>query len=343
MVDGQPVAGTSPSSVIDQKMLAHLPLLLHPAPHRALTVGFGSGGTSYSMSLHGIDVDCVEIERAVPGAAGQFDSENHGILSHPRFRLIIDDARSWLRVAPVRYDVIVTDCTNIQYRSNADLYTVDYFRLMKARLTADGLAAAWVPTNGIEDGDLKTLVRSFRQVFPHTSVWFMNSMPTDFVILVGTPDVLSIDLERLRRGIAQPGVAADLEAVGFTDPARLAYTFLAGEEDVPRYLGDGALNTDDRPVLAYSTYGATFHPTAAGNLLRLLACRGDVARFVRHPADTETMLRQYAASNDLALGHIACLVGSSRAALGYYLESSRLLPGDAALKVLLRSAYLHFH
>jgi spermidine synthase len=43
MVDGQPVAGTAGTSVIDQKMLAHLPLLLHPDPHRALTVGFGSG------------------------------------------------------------------------------------------------------------------------------------------------------------------------------------------------------------------------------------------------------------------------------------------------------------
>src|SRR5262249_37775225 len=154
--------------VIDQKMLAHLPLLLHPRPRRALTVGFGSGGTSYSMTLHGIDVDCVEIERAVPAAAGHFTSENHGVLSHPRFHLIIDDARSWLRVAPVRYDAIVTDCTNIQYKSNGDLYTVDYFRLMKDRLTPQGVAAAWVPANGIEGADLKTLLRSFREVFPHT-------------------------------------------------------------------------------------------------------------------------------------------------------------------------------
>src|SRR5262249_8602523 len=39
-VDGQPVAGTSGPSIIDQKILAHLPLLLHPSPKRALTVGF---------------------------------------------------------------------------------------------------------------------------------------------------------------------------------------------------------------------------------------------------------------------------------------------------------------
>ncbi|HEV3256452.1 MAG TPA: fused MFS/spermidine synthase, partial [Gemmataceae bacterium] len=145
LVDGQPVAGTVSTSVIDQKMLAHIPLLLHPNPRRALTVGFGSGGTSHSMTLHGIDVDCVEIEAAVPAAGECFRSQNAGVLAHPHFRLIVDDARSWLRVAPVRYDVIVTDCTNIQYRSNGDLYTVDYFRLMRKRLAPGGLAAAWVP------------------------------------------------------------------------------------------------------------------------------------------------------------------------------------------------------
>src|SRR5262249_40871737 len=155
---------------------------------------FGSGGTSYSMALHEGAGDCVEIEAAVPGAADLFVSENHGILAHPHFRLVLDDARSWLRVAPVPYDVIVTDCTNIQYRSNGDLYTVEYFRLMHDRLGRDGVAAAWVPANGIAEADLKTLLRSFRDVFPHTSVWFMNTLPTDFLIVVGTPGVLDIDL-----------------------------------------------------------------------------------------------------------------------------------------------------
>ena len=198
LVDGQPVAGTGRTIVIDQKMLAHLPLLLHPAPRRALTVGFGSGGTSHSMTLHGIDVDCVEIERAVPSAADNFAVRKPRRSGHPHFHLIVDDARSWLRVAPVHYDVIATDCTNLQYKSSGDLYTVDYFRLMKERLTDHGLAAAWVPANGIDPDDLKTLFRSFQAVFPHTSVWFMNTLATDFLIVIGTPHQLAIDLDRLR-------------------------------------------------------------------------------------------------------------------------------------------------
>jgi spermidine synthase len=339
LVDGQPVAGTGAMSVVDQKMLAHLPLLLHPAPHRALTVGFGSGGTSYSMTLHGIDVDCVEIEAAVPGAAEWFRSENDDVLGRPRYRLIVDDVRSWLRVAPEPYDVIATDCTNIQYRSNGDLYTVDYFRLMKDRLTADGLAAAWVPANGIDPADLKTLLRSFRTVFPHTSVWYMNALPTDFLIVIGSPRELHIDFERMSQRMREPAVAEDLAAVGLADPCRLLYTFMAAEGDLDAYLGAGPLNTDDQPVLSYSTYGTSFRGTIGQNLVDLMACRSDVARFVYSHEGEAVMLRHYAASNEVLLGHVALLAGSAANALPHYVLGAQLLPRDSALQALVVVAY----
>ena len=340
MVDGQPVAGTSATSVIDQKMLAHLPLLLHPAPRRALTVGFGSGGTSHSMTLYGIDVDCVEIEAKVPAAAEHFASENHGVLVRPRYRLVLDDARSWLRVAPVRYDAIVTDCTNLQYRSNGDLYTVEYFRLMKDRLTPDGVAAAWVPADGIRDADLKTLIRSFHAVFPHTSVWYMNALATDFLIVVGTPAEPAIDMEALASRMKAPDVAADLAEAGLDDPYRLTYTLLTAEEALDRYLGPGPLNTDDRPVLSYSTYGAGFQATIAENLIHLMACRVDAARFVKHAAAGDVMPRHYAASNELVLGHVTDQLGEHTEAVVHYLRGARLLPDDSNLRELLRMTYL---
>jgi spermidine synthase len=341
LVDGQPVAGTGRTIVIDQKMLAHLPLLLHKSPQRALTVGFGSGGTSHSMILHGLQVDCVEIEKAVTAAAPQFVSENQGVLSHPRFRLIVDDARSWLRVASVRYDVIVTDCTNIQYKSNSDLYTVEYFRLMQQRLASDGLAAAWAPANGIAETDLKTLLRSFQAVFPHTSVWFINTLATDFLIVVGTPAKLDIDLDQLGARMATPDIRVDLESIGLSDPYRLLYTFLATDEAVAGYTGPGPLNTDDRPILSYSTYGAGLRSTIAANLLGLAARRTDVAAYVRPGASTALMLRHYAASNEALLGHLAHQRGNEQEALRHYVLGAQLLPDDRSFRELAYSAYVH--
>jgi spermidine synthase len=335
LVDGQPVAGTGGTSIVDQKMLAHLPLLLHPSPKRALTVGFGSGGTSYSMTLHGIDVDCVEIESRVPGAAEHFDSEHHGILRHPHFRLMLDDARGWLRAADCSYDVIVTDCTNIQYRSNADLYTTDYFRLMRDRLSADGIAAAWVPANGIHAGDLKTLLRSFRTIFPHTSIWFMNTLPTDFLIVIGTPRPLHVDLGQWQARMQAPDVYADLATVGLADAGRLAFTLLTAGDELDTYLGAGPLHTDDRPILAYSTYGAAFRQTIAANLIELLACRVDPGRFVEGAAESSAILRQHAARNEILFGHLAHWTGDEQTALAHYLRGSALLPEDGALARLV--------
>jgi spermidine synthase len=343
LVDGQPVAGTGRTIVIDQKMLAHLPLLLHPEPRRALTVGFGSGGTSYSMTLHDIDVDCVEIERAVPAAAEHFASENHDVLANPRFHLIVDDARSWLRVAPVNYDVICTDCTNIQYKSNADLYTVEYFRLMKQRLAENGLAAAWVPANGIAPDDLRTLLRSFQAVFPHTSIWFINTLATDFLIVIGTPAELDIDLDRLRERMAAPAVRQDLEVVGLAEPCRLLYTELTADDDLTRYLDSGPLNTDDRPLLAYTTYGASFRSTIAANLAGLLAVRNDVGNHVEHTHSITTMLRHYVASNEAVMGHVAAQAGNETEALTHYLRGAQMLPTDPSLRELVVTSYFRTH
>jgi spermidine synthase len=325
-VDGQPVAGTGSTSVIDQKMLAHLPLLLHPDPHRALTVGFGSGGTSYSMRQHGIEVDCVEIEARVPGAAAHFAPENHGILDDPRFHLIIDDARSWLRVANDAYDVIVTDCTNIQYRANGDLYTSDYFRLMRARLTPGGIAAAWVPANGIMAEDLKTLLRSFRAVFPHTSVWYMNALPTDFLIVIGTPESLRVDMETWQQRIQAPYIHADLKAAGVSDACNLLCTLVTTEEKLTAYLEEGPLNTDDRPVLSYSTYGASYRSTILGNLIELLTYRVAPADYTIRPSETTEMLWHQAASNEAILGHLAHWAGDEETARQHYAREALLLP-----------------
>jgi spermidine synthase len=290
------------------------------------------------MSLHGIDVDCVEIEARVPAAAEHFHSENHGILGHPRYRLILDDARSWLRIAPEPYDVIVTDCTNLQYRSNADLYTTDYFRLMRERLSPNGVAAAWVPANGIASADLKILLRSFLAVFPHTSVWYMNTLPTDFLIVVGTPQSLRVDLTFWRERMQAPAVYADMAAVGLADPSSLAFTLLTAENALVDYLGEGPLNTDDRPILAYSTYGIGYRSTIAGNLIELLAARIDPTDCLAGPVDLSSLLRRHAARNEILFGHLAHWSGDEGTALAHYWRANLLLPDDPAVARLVRAA-----
>ncbi len=347
-VDSKSVAGTYDEIVTDQKMLAHLPLLLHPDPQRALTVGFGTGGTSYSMLMHRVRVDCVEIEPRVVDAYRLFETENRGIVGpdHERldFHLVVDDARAWLHVAPHKYDVIVTDITSIQYRGNGNLYTTDYFRLMRENLAAGGLACAWVPISGITPQQLRILVRSFQAVYPHTSLWYMINLPTDFAILVATPEPLSIDLADAAERMSQRLVRPDLAVIGMDQPYKLAACLLLAEQDVTEYAGAGPLHTDDRPVLDYLVHASPYRNTLTVNLLELLAHRSDAAVYVTAwpPGDDQQSAEQtwrswFEAAGHLMEGH-AALYGSdpNRAdrARQAYEAAGRLTPEDAVTRTL---------
>ena len=105
-INGWSVAGTStPNPDVTlfndypevQKMLAHLPMLLHPAPRQVLVIGFGAGGTAWSITLHALDqLDLVEFVPGVLRAARFFPEVNHNVLADPRLHVTIDDGRDYL-------------------------------------------------------------------------------------------------------------------------------------------------------------------------------------------------------------------------------------------------------
>lgn len=252
-VDDHHVASTRMYSVIDAKMLAHIPLMLHPDPKRALTVGFGSGGTSWSMSLHGVETTVVEIEPEVIRSAPFFESQNHNVLEAPNFHLILNDARNHLHVTDVRYDVISTDVTNLQYRQNGSLYTLEYFRLMKSRLTDNGIACAWIPMMAITDDEFRMLLRTFSAVFEHASFWYMDYSHTRFAILIGSPQPIRFDFDRIREMAQDPAIMEDLGAINLSHPMQIPLMMYMDERGFRDYVGDGPLHTDDLPHLEFSS------------------------------------------------------------------------------------------
>lgn len=282
-VDDQLVASTNMGARVDALMLAHLPLLLHPAPHSALTVGFGSGGTSYAMTTHGIKTYCVEIEPEVPRSADLLEHQNFDVLHQPNFHLILNDARDHLHLGTRKYDVISTDVTNLQYKQNSSLYTVEYFELMKRQLNENGIACAWIPMAAIKPVELKILMQSFQHVYPHATLWFMNNAHTNFGILIGTPEPLLIDYKRLKSGFDDQQIGGNLRLIGMVEPLELVHCLQLDEDGYRSYCGDVVVHTDDRPVLEFSSplsfyeYMETFRE----NLNETLALRPtDFRRYV---------------------------------------------------------------
>jgi spermidine synthase len=338
-VDGIAVAGTDRIMATDQKTLAHFPLLLHPDPGRVLTIGFGSGGTSHSLLLHpGIEVDCVEISPSVLRAAPYLAAANHGVLERqdPRYHLVVQDAKRFLLETESRYDVIVSDCTDLAYRSDASLYSRETFSLIRNRLDPGGIAAAWIPLRGQAPFRvLGSVIRSFGTVFPRMSLWVFDATPTHFGILVGSDQDLVLHPSRIRERLMEPGVFTDLAEIELADPARLVASLQADDEMLRSFSVTSALHTDDHPVVEFLAPGETGDDASAYCFLQALGNRVTTAQVEGSDEDRNQVAERVLVRPWLMAGHRAFMEGDESRARALYIRALRLNRFDPVPRSLL--------
>jgi spermidine synthase len=257
-INGFPVAGTPLGLHDAQKPLAHLPLLLSPVPSPKVNlIGFGAGGASWGVLQYDVErVDCVELVPAVPNAAEWFPEINHGVLSEPRFNLIMGDGRNYALVADEKYDVISIDATSPKMAGNGALYSLEFYQLLKERLTENGLAVQWIPFHLLSEEEVRMTARTFIEVFPHTTLWL--TALRQHAILVGTQEQLRIDFAALKEKIEDTKVQRDLESLKVTDAIDFLSWYVMGENALREYAGDAPLNTDNHPYLEFTPAMAYF-------------------------------------------------------------------------------------
>ncbi len=343
-IDGVGVAGTDPLLQTDQKSLAHLPMLLVANPRRVLTVGFGSGGASYSYLLHkNLErVDCAEICPEVLKAAPYLTAANHGFFAKrdPRYRVIFDDVRSYLRHTRETYDVIATDCTDLRYKSNANLYDVEFFQFSRARLRPGGAVVVWMPLGGLSLDMFKLALRTFHKVFPEMAVVFMDNEPTHYILLIGWRDKMEIDLTRVSQRLSDPAVKRDLAELSLDDPIKILSTWITGGAPLAAYLAGDTYNTENFPYLEFGSprYGYADRPIL-DNLASLLAIHNSARDFVAAGTATEDQLarldRYERALPKIIEGHAQYRSLQIEAAARSYLEALSITPGDQSLQRLL--------
>lgn len=338
-IDKIAVAGTDPVLLTDQKSLAHVPMLLRPHATRALTVGFGSGGASWSFTRYSRlqRVDCVEIDPTVLEAAPFLVASHHGVLAEPRFRVILEDAHSYLAATRNTYDIISTDCTDLRYKSNALLYTREYFALCRRRLNPGGLVAVWLPLGGLSTDDLRVALATFRAVFPNASLWYMNNVPAHYALLIGTDDPVPFDAASVAAQLREPAVHDDLAEIALADRWKLFGSFMTDGEGTRRIAGDARVNTEDRPILEFTVPRSAFRGSIARNLLALVQERRPPALVAATASEREQAARYWRGADQLVRGHAAFLGGTHayQAAIARYQAASVLNPGDADIPRLI--------
>ena len=243
------------ASIQTFRMLGNLAPLFHPDPRQVAVVAFGGGVTLSSVELHRPEhLACAEVVPGVFGAAPLFGEYNNRIAD--RFgagylRLIAEDGRNHLLRTGDRYDIIICDSTHPTTADSWLLYTREFYRLCRQRLKRDGMVAQWVPTHGLAVEDYRTIVRTFSEVFPHSSLW-INQV---YTILLATPRPLAVDMEELAGKLKRPAVAANLRKVELADPVAFLGTIGLDENGIARYAGEGPVNTDRRTRAGYQRQG----------------------------------------------------------------------------------------
>lgn len=310
-VDANQAADASRWDSPSHRVIAHLPLLLHPNPKRALVVGFGMGLTSHSITQHGVKVDAIELSKSVISAAKEhFTHINGDIFKNRLFNYKINDGRNHILMTKTKYDMISTGIIHpLVSAGSSNIYTEDFYRLCRRRLTEDGVMCQWVPLHRLPEAHYKMIVRTFIEVFPETTLWYKYT--PDFVILIGTQKRLSIDYKDFLARSEMPSIKEGLAADDL-DGMSLLDSFMMGPEAVLKYAGDVPLHTDDRPRLEFFK-GKDLDNSTTRNITGMNEHRESVFPFLRNYGTTleekksvrEKIETYYKATDKLILGQIA--------------------------------------
>ena len=180
---GKIQASTLPTDMRLQRMLGHLPALLHAKPESVLVVACGAGVTAGSFIPHP-DVRRVvicDIEPMVPTqVTPRFGKENYHVVdgiaeqnphtsTASRSRWCTTTAGTSSGPTREKFDVITSDPIDPWVKGCAALNTVEYYRMCRDHLNPGGSVSLWFP---IANGDLETarsLIATFFEVFPEGS------------------------------------------------------------------------------------------------------------------------------------------------------------------------------
>jgi spermidine synthase len=238
-INGKTDASNGPGDLKTQLLLAHLPLMAKDA-RRVAVIGWGSGMTVGAVLAHPVEaVDAFEIEPAVVEASRFFEPDNRLPLQDPRVTLLLGDARTNLR-GRGPYDLVISEPSNPWLTGVANLFTADFFARVASRLAPDGVVCQWFHLYGMSEESTRSLVATFRSVFPHTLVFGERDL-----LLLGSRQPLRFDVARMQAALQDRGVATSLNRARVQFPFDLLVELRLDEAGAEAFARGAPLNTDD--------------------------------------------------------------------------------------------------
>jgi spermidine synthase len=257
-VNGHVEASTEPYDMKLQRMVGHLPGVLHPNPTSVLGIGFGAGVSAGTFTRYpGIDkITICEIEPVIPPTSTLFfAAADYAVLHNPRTRMVYDDARHYLLTTTEKFDIIASDPLDVFVKGTAAIYSKEYFDSVKRHLNPGGFFTLYVPLYETDEVTIRSELATFFDAFPYGTIWAntVNNEGYDMVFL-GQLEPLTIDLSEVQRRLNRPDyapVAQSLHDIGVSSAIDLFSSYAGQYSDMARWLQGAEINRDADLRLQY--------------------------------------------------------------------------------------------
>jgi hypothetical protein len=150
-----------------------------------------------------------------------------------------------LQTTHERYDLITGEPPPPKLAGIGNLYTRQFFGLVRDRLNDGGIVTYYFPVHLLTPADARAVLRAFCDVFPNCSLW--NGYGDDWM-MVGVRGTLPRAEERQFAGVwERPPSASQLVDIGIETPEQLGALFIADAPTLRAWIGDAAPLEDNYP------------------------------------------------------------------------------------------------
>ena len=255
---GKIQASSFPQDMRLQRMLGHFTTLVPDDPRSVLVIGMGAGVTAGAVSIDPrVDrVTIAEIEPLVPEVVSEYFSDhNFGVATNPKVQFRIDDGRHYLLTTDETFDAITSDPLDPWVKGAANLYTLEFWELVKQRLNPGGVVTVFVQLYESGTEAVKSGIATFLEAFPNGTIWAntVNGQGYDLV-LMGQLEPTHIDIDVLDERLQRPAyteVRASLSEVGIDSVLDLLSTYAGRADELGPWLEDADINRDRNLRLQY--------------------------------------------------------------------------------------------
>ena len=235
VADCTSMSGTLPRNQRYMRLFVYLPLALRPESQNALLVGYGVGVTAdaFTRDSHLKHLDVVDISKEVLDLADSYSGPAYANpLRDPRVTTFVQDGRFFLQACPKRYDIITGEPPPLKAAGTVNLYTEQFFSLMKGRLKDGGIVSFWLPLYHLRNDETKAILRAFHNVFPDASLWATNDL--EWIMIGIKPPLPKPDEPLARRLWNDRSTGSDLVRIGVEVPEQMSTLFIMDGEEIDR-------------------------------------------------------------------------------------------------------------